>query len=211
MLALLLGINLPIAVVLVLISPRLFPLFFVPLAFSFTIVAPFFDVPSLVKKGGLTYHSLFLLAEKPKKDTVTLHGGTLFDYYFTLERGWSGQLRTAFILAEYLRGLLSLMEYFPDDMKLRGTSYIIQERTARKVGMLKAPTDGIQVFLLTFNYFNLMASLYLAKGKLTFPNLNRVHTFEGTIGALRENEGFIRGMLKRLEEGALGKTTQMGN
>lgn len=37
-----------------------------------TLLAPFVDVPGMVKAGKLTYHSVFLLAEAPKDGVLNL-------------------------------------------------------------------------------------------------------------------------------------------
>ncbi len=49
------------------------------LAIVISILAPFFDTPSLKKQGKLIYHSLLFLSEKPKNGIISIHGGTLFD------------------------------------------------------------------------------------------------------------------------------------
>jgi hypothetical protein len=38
----------------------------------------------LVKKGKTKYYSKLLLAENENNNVMVIHGGTLFDYYFTL-------------------------------------------------------------------------------------------------------------------------------
>jgi hypothetical protein len=37
---------------------------------------------------------------------MVIHGGTLFDYYFTLDKNSSSRQRKIFILQQYLEGLL---------------------------------------------------------------------------------------------------------
>ncbi|MFY0675291.1 MAG: hypothetical protein JXQ87_17985 [Bacteroidia bacterium] len=166
-----------------------------------SIIAPFFDTPSLKKTGQLIYHSTMLLSEKSKNGTIKIHGGTLLDYVFVIDRNLSGKQRTAFILQQYLEGILHLIETNKDykDLKVKGTSYIISERTAQKLGFNTSSTDYIQIFMLSFNYLNLLASNSISKGKIAFPNLRRTCTFETTIGAIEKNKSYISSLNKSLK------------
>ncbi len=175
------------------------------LAFSITlsIIAPFFDTPSLKKSGGLIYHSPLFISEKPRKGMIKIHGGTLFDYVFVIDRSMNGKQRTKFILQQYLEGLLGLIEKYensqPQDMKIRGTSYIINERTAKRIGFKVVETDGIQTLILIYNYINLLISNSIAKGKLSFPNLKEIKTFETSLKDLVDRKDFIRNMNEKLK------------
>ena len=164
-----------------------------------TLIAPFFDVPSLVGKGDLKYYSLFFLAEKEKKGVIKIHGGTLFDYYFVLNKNMNGQDRTKLIMLEYLKGLISLTKQENENIILEGTSYIINERTAKKVGLKKVSTNGVQTIILAFNYFNLMASIFMAKKTIQFPNLNKVNTYRAKVMDVKKKEQFINQLILNLE------------
>lgn len=165
------------------------------ISITLTIVAPFFDVPSLVKQGQLIYYSPLFLIEKEKDGVITIHGGTLFDYYYVIDRKLNGTQRTNLILKGYLDGLLHLIEEYerkaPNSIKIKGTSYIINERTASKIGLKKVETNWLQRFILSFNYFNLTTSYSLAKAKLSFPNLNNTHSFEGDMDTLIQQKAYL--------------------
>jgi len=105
-------------------------------AITLSIIAPFFDMLSLKKNGRMIYYSPLFITEKPKNGLIKIHGGTLFDYYFVIDKKMNGKQRTNFIIQQYLDGLLHLIEKYKDDkkIKIRGTSYIINERTAEKIG-----------------------------------------------------------------------------
>src|SRR5690606_19696192 len=62
-------------------------------AITLSIIAPFFDTPSLRKSGNLIYHSPLFISEKPKNGVVKIHGGTLFDYVFVIDRNMNGKQR----------------------------------------------------------------------------------------------------------------------
>lgn len=167
-------------------------------ATTLSVIAPFFDVPSLVRKGRLRYCSLFLLAEREEKGKMTLHGGTLFDYYFALDRSLSGPQRKAYVLAEYLKGLQRIGEQEQEDTKVRGTTYFLNDRTAARVGLARTKTNRGQQLILIFNYFNLMAAMSLVKGRLTFPRLGRMHTYTGTVGDIAKRAPLIDTLKSRL-------------
>ena len=165
---------------------------------TLSIIAPFFDMPSLKKSGRMIYYSPLFITEKPKDGLIKIHGGTLFDYYFVIEKKMNGKQRTDFIIQQYLEGLLNLIEKYERDknMKISGTSYIINKRTAEKIGFEIINTDILQRLILTYNYFNILISNSIAKNKLTFPNLNKTETFESNIRQLLERKEYIEKLNK---------------
>jgi hypothetical protein len=175
---------------------------FLCISITLSIIAPFFDTPSLKKQGQLIYYSPLFLTEKEKNGVITIHGGTLFDYYYVIDRKLNGVQRTNLIIKGYLDGLLSLIEEYegkaPNSIKIKGTSYIINERTASKIGLKKVKTNFLQSLILSFSYFNLMSSYSLAKAKLSFPNLRNTHSFEGDLDALIEQKAYLLRLRKLL-------------
>ena len=165
------------------------------LTFSITlsIIAPFLDMPSLKKSGRIIYYSSLFVIEKPKNGRIKIHGGTLFDYYFVIENQMNGKQRTDFIIQQYLEGLLQLLKKHEKDkrLKISGTSYIINKRTAEKIGFRIIETDFLQKIILTYNYFNILISNSIAKNKLSFPKLNKTKTFEANIAQLLERKEYI--------------------
>ncbi|MCF8336665.1 MAG: hypothetical protein K9I74_01655 [Bacteroidales bacterium] len=176
-------------------------IFFFSLVLS--IIAPFFDVPSLKKSGKLTYHSLLFLSEKPKNGVIKIHGGTLFDYVFVIDKKMNGKQRTSFIIQQYLQGLLNLIEENEnnkaDNLVVRGTSYIINDRTAQRIGFKVVKTDYIQKLILTYNYFNILFTYSIAKGKLSFPKLNDTKTFETKLSDLVKRKEYIRNLNEKFK------------
>lgn len=150
-------------------------------------------MPSLKKSGNMIYYSLLFIAEKPKDGTINIHGGTLFDCYFVIDKTMNGRQRTTFIIQQYIEGLLALMEEHKNNkqLKIRGTSYIINERTAKKMGFKIVETDILQKITLIYNYFNILISNSIAKNKLSFPKLSETKTFEADMIQLLEQKEFI--------------------
>ncbi|QSS98257.1 hypothetical protein [Psychroflexus sp. ALD_RP9] len=171
------------------------------IAIFLSIIAPFFDMPSLKKSGKMQYYSPLFIAEKPKNGLITIHGGTLFDYYFGIDRNMSGKQRTNFIIYQYLIGLLSLIEKHQNhpSMKIRGTSYIINKRTAQKIGFQVIETNVFQKMILSYNYFNILISNSLAKNRLAFPNINNTKSFEAEISQLLKRKDYINKLIESLK------------
>lgn len=182
--------------------------FFLPLILGIpiilSVVASFFDVPALNKSGDLVYYSSLFLAEKPKNGKIIVHGGTLFDYVFVIDRSLNGRERSKLIMEQYLEGMVNLIDHLQKDnsenLTIRGTSYILNKRTASKIGFQVVQTDFLQKVILIYNYFNLVCANSLAKGYLTFPKLGEIQTFEAKLDKLMERRKFINSLNKKLKQ-----------
>ncbi|MGB6037021.1 MAG: hypothetical protein WBG42_12185 [Cryomorphaceae bacterium] len=181
---------------------------------ALSIIAPFFDAPSLKKSGGLIYYSPLFISEKPKNGMVKIHGGTLFDYVFVIDPEMNGKQRTTFIIQQYLEGLLKLIEAHEinkhDDLLIRGTSYIINKRTAQRMGFKVVKTDSLQYLILIFNYFNVLTTHSLAKGKLSFPKMEATKTFEAKLTELVERKEHIERLNEMMKSALANKLAQDG-
>lgn len=168
-----------------------------------SIIAPFIDTPSLKKSGKLIYHSLLFITDTPKNGVVNIHGGTLFDYVFVIDKKMNGKQRTNFIIQQYLQGLLHFLEEYEnkkaDNLKIRGTSYIMNERTVERIGFKVIKTDFIQYLILVYNYLNILIAYSIAKDKLAFPRLKNIKTFEANINDLIEQKSFIENLNNKLK------------
>ncbi|MBZ9629552.1 hypothetical protein LB465_02080 [Salegentibacter sp. LM13S] len=178
------------------------PLFAAPLILS--ILAPFIDTPQGKKQDKLIYYSPLFITEKDKNGKIIIHGGTLFDYYYVIDRNWNGKQRIRFILKQYILGLLNLSESFneneADEITLEGTSYILNERTAEKLGFQKKRTNFLQQFILTYNYFQILLANSIAKDKLSFPAIGKVNTYTVTLSAIKQNKNFLKQLADKLED-----------
>ena len=175
----------------------------VSIAISLSIIASFFDNPAFKKQGKLIYYSTLFVAEKEEKGIIKIHGGSLFDYVFVIDKTLSGKQRINFILQKYLEGILSLIDSCEKDnntaVRIKGTTYILNEKTAHKIGLNIIKTDIIQKLILTFNYVNILISNSIAKRKLSFPKLTTVKTFESTVEELIKRREFIEGLNDKLK------------
>ncbi len=172
------------------------------IALSLSVFAPFIDVPSGVKAGSLIYYSPLLIGEKIRKKRLVLHSGSLFDYYFVLNKTDSAQQKRKQVFTAYVEGLLTLIEHFEQQpqngITVKASSYIINSRTASKLGLKAVNHDFIQRLILYFNAINLTCALSLLNNRLTWPNLLKVQTFEGTLDDLIAKKAHLIKLQKRL-------------
>lgn len=77
----------------------------------------------------MIYYSSLFVAEKEEKGIIEIHGGSLFDYVFAIDKTLSGKQRTNFVLHKYLEGILNLIDVCEKDnntsLKINGTTYIL--------------------------------------------------------------------------------------
>lgn len=169
---------------------------------SLSVFAPFVDVPGGVKAGSLIYYSPLLIGEKIKNQCLVLHSGSLFDYYFVLDRSHNAQQRRKSVFACYIDGLLNLIEQYeqqqPVDIKIRATSYILNRRTAKKIGLKPTEPDMLKRFILYFNFINLTCALSLLNCKLTWPDMRKISSFEGELDTLIAKKAELIALRARL-------------
>ena len=181
----------------------LYILLLLSITITLSIIAPFFDIPALKKNGRLIYYSSLFIAEKEKDGKIIIHGGSLFDYVFVIDKKLTGKQRTNFILQKYLEGILNLMAVCEKNhntsVKIKGTTHILNDRTANKIGLKIIKTDFIQKLILTYNYVNVLISNSIAKRKLSFPKMNNIRTFESELNELIEKKEFIRELNNKLK------------
>ena len=166
------------------------------------IIAPFIDLPSGVKQGNFIYYAPLFITEKEKNGVVVIHGGTLFDYYFNLEKGWSGTTRVQYILYNYVVGLLALVDQYSEkgqtDLILKGTSYFFNEKNARKIGFKKVAKDGLQFFILLINFVPLSISISMARKGLSVPRFSNINSFEATVADVLAHKEYLEALRERL-------------
>jgi len=168
---------------------------------TLSIIAPFFDVPTLKKNGKLRYYSSLFVAEKEKNGKITIHGGSLFDYVFVIDRKLTGQQRTNFIIQKYLEGFLNLIETCEKNknVKIKATTHLLNDRTANKLGFKISKTDFIQKLILRYNYANILLSSSIAKRKISFPKMSSIKTFESELNELTKRKEFIKELNTKLK------------
>lgn len=167
------------------------------------IAAPFFDLPSGKKNGSFVYYSPFLITEPKKDGLIVFHGGTLFDYYYTLPSDLEGRERTRFVLYGLVSGFLRFISEHEKEkngnLTIRGTSYIMNTRTASRFGLRPVQKDFLQILILLFNYIPITLSNSFLKQKLSFPKLSNVRTYEANFEELVAQKDELLRLKRRLK------------
>ncbi|SMG43432.1 hypothetical protein SAMN05661096_03026 [Marivirga sericea] len=168
-----------------------------------SIFASFIDVPTARNTGNIVYYSPLLLASAVKDHKIQLHGGTLFDYYYTLSLHKSEKRNKKAILYSYMEGLINLLDHFDqkhDDIMIEANAYFINPHTAEKLGFKKVRTKTLQKVIMIFNYLPITISYSIALGELNFPNILSLKSYESTIGELRMNRPYLENIFERINQ-----------
>jgi len=168
-----------------------------------SVFASFIDVPTARNSGNIVYYSPLLLASAVRDNKIQLHGGTLFDYYYTLSLHKSEKRNKKAILYSYMEGLINLLDTFnekQDDIVLEANAYFISPHTAERLGFKKVRTKAFQKIIMIFNYLPITISYSIALGELSFPNILSLKSYESTIGELRKNRAKLVSMFERINQ-----------
>ena len=139
-----------------------------------------------------------LLMEKVKKNTIQLHGGTLLEYLFFFKKDWNAGQRKHFVLREFAKGILVLMNQEElSEKKITGTSYILKKATLQKLGFDVLRPKGTLFVILIFNFFPLTIANSLVYKKLRFPNFSRINSFQIKIADLEKNRARFEALAGR--------------
>jgi len=178
-----LALNGLLAFLLYSINILLLPFSFLAFTISLLCMAPFIDTPGLAKAGKLIYLSPMLLMEAANKGKIKLHGGTLLEYYFYFQKSWTQQSRKKFVIASFIKGLLSLIEnYCPEesDTTIEFTSYILNRRSMERFGFELSETNSLQWIILVINFVPLTIANSMLNKRLKFPKLSQISTYKTT-------------------------------
>lgn len=155
----------------------------------------------MVKSGKLVYLSAFLFRQQTAPQQLRLHGGTVFDYYFSLDLEQPARIRRKAVITGILQGLQQLAESPDDDTtRIRLTSYILNERTARAAGLQPAAREPLQMLLIILNWPALVLAQYMAGAETRFPAPSAIRTFGGTLGDLRKQQQTLAQLTHYLEK-----------
>lgn len=124
-----------------------------------------------------------LLMEPAHKGKIKLHGGALLEYHFYFQKSWTQQTRKKFVIAGFIRGLLSLIDNYPQkesNTTIEFTSYILNRRTMERFGFELSETNSLQWVILVFNFIPLTIANSMLNKRLKFPKLSQIKTYKTT-------------------------------
>lgn len=176
--------------------------FFILAGIIFSTFICFIDVPLGKRNGAFTYYSPLMFTTKEKDRTIEIHGGTLFDYYFTLDLSQSKSARKKTIIYFYLDGLLNLINRHASDqdagLQVKATSYILNERTAAKMGFTKSEPDYMQSLTVMLNIMPIFCAYFYARSGPRIPNIFKVQTYTASVKDLKARKEEIKQLRDRL-------------
>lgn len=172
-------------------------LLLIPLYFVF---AQLLDIPFGHLRGTLIHYSPMLVVQ-PIRQTLHLHTTTLFDQIFTLSHKDPHLTNQQQTLIWILDGFVALIDKLEQDhapTTLVGTTYFLSPRRAKLLGFSVQKADPFSKLILLLNYLNLLLSMSITKGRLSFPKINNVQRFEISSQELINNRHLFQGWREKL-------------
>lgn len=161
--------------------------------------APFIDLPIGKRKGRFKYYSPTLISEWHPDGRLVLHGGTLFDYWYSIRHDWSPAEKKRKVLEWYLEGLLNLIDHFDhkegsEDLQVLATTYFVNSKNIERSGFELISTSVLQYFLIIANYFTISMALTFINQRVTFFSFKSIYTFQVSFKELRSQKDEIEGL-----------------
>ena len=142
-------------------------------------IGHFSIAPLMRLTGFLNYYSPMLLVVRTAYNEWELHNGTTFDYILNMKWKQKGADASKFIMINYLKGLLKIINEIEEkkvsnEITILGISYIINKKTAERLGFTVEKPGVYRRLLFFIDYFTLFLMYSFSKGKIAFPNIFKV-------------------------------------
>lgn len=142
-------------------------------------IGHFSIAPLMRLTGFLNYYSPMLLVVRTAYNKWELHNGTTFDYILNMKWKQKGAIASKFIMINYLKGLLKIINEIEEkkisnEITILGISYIINKKTAERLGFTVERPNIYRRILFVIDYFTLFLMYSFSKGKIAFPNVFKV-------------------------------------
>ncbi len=151
------------------------------LIFIMVPIIQFLITPLFTLLKFYTYYSPMVVAFGNNKRVLNLHNGTSFDYLLEMSKIKPGIKWKKKMLSFYLNALSKIIQQIEenklsDSVIIRGSSYFLSERNAKKLGFTINETSFLEKLNISLNYLDLIWMYSLTNRKLTFPNLTNINT-----------------------------------
>lgn len=169
----------------------------------YTPVLQFTSHPFFTLVGVYTYYSPMLLGYMANKVQIDLHSGGSFDYLLVMSKNRRGAMVRRSLMVFHIAGLLRIIEQIeqgkiPASVKIIGTSYFFNERTAKKIGFeLREPSFFYRLNLFV-NFLDLFWMYSFSQGKLSIPKVWQAKKVYLIGSKLVENKEFLTHMHQKL-------------
>ncbi len=166
-------------------------------------VSQFAVSPLFSLLGIYQYLSPILLMYLPANSSIELHHASSFDYLFLWHQMKDCPDRKKQILIYYLEGLINLIELIEarkvsPDVVIEGSTYFLNERTSKIIGLSLFRTGKIRKICLYLNFLDLLWMYSFACRKLQLPSLKHPGSLRGNGWQLLKNKHKLIGLYRRL-------------
>ncbi len=149
--------------------------------------------------GRFVYYSTTLFVTRSDKG-LQLHAGTLYDYLTLLRRHRLGRTMQRKLTQQLLQGLLGLCDdiaqgHIPPDTVVSATSYFFSDRSASRLGFSAADVSVTERFNLMTAALSLAVRLSISKGRVSWPDLNKIRQMQTTAANLLAHRATIERLL----------------
>lgn len=167
-------------------------------------IIQFLITPLLTILNIYNYYSPMIMSFGKNKKVIDLHNGTSFNYLLEMSKIKPGVKWKNKMLFFYLNALIKIISKVENgDLTkstiIRGSSYFLSERSAKKLGFSVTKTSMSEKFNIALNYLDLIWMYSLANGKLTFPDLTNINTIRITGIELVKQKQTLLNLLIRLK------------
>jgi hypothetical protein len=158
----------------------------------FNIVVHFVDIPMSKSNGQLKYYSPCFLVFKHSDKHLSIHGPTLFDYWFIRSQLKKNPKQEIF--KSFFVGFLKFINdpAIAKDVKITGTSYFFNSKNSKKYGFERSKAHFSQNLILLFFFPLLTIYKSLVEKKISFPKVLSAFTVSSNIEILNKKEDEIR-------------------
>ena len=175
------------------------------LIFILVPIIQFLITPLFTQIKLYRYYSPMVVTFGKNKRVLDLHNGTSFDYLFNMNKTKPGRAWKKRMLTYYLDALLSIIKEIEDgkistDVTVRGSSYFLSERSARKLGFRSFNTSILEKINISLNYLDLLWMYSLSEGKIIFPDLRKISTVSIKGHELIERKSYIQNLISKLRK-----------
>ena len=162
-----------------------------------------------VELSDLSADHLYVRGEAGQESfaVIDLHNGSSFDYLLEMRGVRPGAAWKQTMMRHYLLALLGIIARVEEgelrpDVVVRGSSYFLSERSARRLGFTVSETSFLERLNLLLNVVDLLWTYSLANGQWTVPNLRNTRTVRTTGRNLVAQKSRIEAIVARISRGA---------
>ena len=174
-------------------------------------VSQFAVSPLFTSIGLYQYLSPILLVYLPTTRDYELHHASSFDYLFLWQQLKKTPNRKRLILLYYVEGLLHLIRLIEEkkvspDVHIHGTTYFLNTRTAKLLGLSLKKPDRLKQICQYLNFIDLLWMYSLCYNTFKLPPLNQLGCLQGSGQQLVERKNSLLQLHRKLMKATTPKS-----